>query len=68
MTKAMRRTRRWALGAGVACALGFGAAQALATPARESPPDTCNIRQCRDACQGHGGCVGGMCVCTQPTE
>ncbi|HEX8691528.1 MAG TPA: hypothetical protein VF746_03740 [Longimicrobium sp.] len=71
MTKVRYHARRWALGAGVACALGFGAAQALATPSTSAPPDTCDRRACKDYCAARGAsgtCSGGMCICFIPVE
>jgi len=56
----------------VAAALAFGAAQALAAPARAAAPaDVCSRRECNDYCAARGArgsCVGDMCVCSIPAE
>jgi hypothetical protein len=69
----MRRTRtvrRWAFGAGMAAALGFGGAQALAAPADAARDEAraCNPTGCNRSCQAQGGISGrctdaGLCAC-----
>ena len=65
----MRGFRRMAMGATLAAALGFGAAQALAAPrasvgdaARACKPGDCS-RQCKAAGYDGGSCAGGLCEC-----
>lgn len=60
--------RNGARAAAVVGALGFGAAQALASPreARAEPP-VCNTGQCNVSCRAMGAdsgrCVGDDCAC-----
>ncbi|HSU15322.1 hypothetical protein [Longimicrobium sp.] len=63
------RIRQLAFAATVTAALGFGAAQTLAQPARASgPAQVCNDQTCARVCSAlgfHGGfCnTGGGCSC-----
>ncbi|HEU0014344.1 MAG TPA: hypothetical protein VFQ45_11705 [Longimicrobium sp.] len=62
------RVQRWALGVGLAVALGFGASQALAEPAPMPAGDrVCGEYSCDLGCRrrGHAGgdCVNGACIC-----
>ncbi|HEX6748965.1 MAG TPA: hypothetical protein VF092_16830 [Longimicrobium sp.] len=67
MSRTVRSARRWALSAAVAASLGFGAAQAMASPtaasanARACDPDEC-AAWC-DSIGGVGSCVGNFCRC-----
>ena len=54
------RLQRWALAAGLAAALGFGAAQAVAAPADSPAGRTCIPDKCRAACRAQGQ-TGGAC-------
>lgn len=52
----------------VALALGFGAAQAVASPAATGPgPALCNGVDCNAYCAARGGesrgCFNGTCIC-----
>lgn len=59
-------TQRWMVAAALAASLGFGAAQALATP-QEANTAACATGPCRKACidQGNSGgiCIDGQCIC-----
>jgi hypothetical protein len=65
----MRRARGWLLGAGLAAALGFGGAQAVAAPAAaQDQARACNPTGCNSWCQAQGGISGrctdaGLCAC-----
>jgi hypothetical protein len=60
-------TQRWMMGAAVAAALGFGATQALATPAAKTDAAACSTGQCRKDCialgNSGGVCIDGQCIC-----
>jgi hypothetical protein len=62
--------RNWAFGAGLAAALGFGGAQALAAPADAGRAEAraCNPTGCNQSCRAQGGISGrctdaGLCAC-----
>ena len=62
------RVRRWTLAALAAAALGFGAAQAVASPAPADEARACNERGCDAWCRSQGGIDGrctdtGQCLC-----
>lgn len=62
---------RGMFGVGVLCALGAGASQALAGPARAASPPVCNEVECNAGCQAQGymggHCeLGRYCMCTVP--
>ncbi|HEU4452436.1 MAG TPA: hypothetical protein VFR81_05220 [Longimicrobium sp.] len=61
------RLCRRAIGAAVVAALGFGASQALASPAEAAGAAACDIIKCRANCkaqgQTSGACFGDQCVC-----
>ena len=68
----MRKARGWLFGAGMAAALGFGGAQAMAAPAPEAAAraeKVCNEQVCDRICdltnRGLGGFCSsaGICVC-----
>jgi hypothetical protein len=69
MSRSIQRIRQTVLGAAVAAALGFGAAQALASPQASAPRDGpyCDSGFCNDLCQligAPGGfCSRGSCFC-----
>ncbi|HEX2205903.1 MAG TPA: hypothetical protein VHG91_21490 [Longimicrobium sp.] len=71
MTRSLTYLRRGLLGLGVAASLGFGAAQALATPQDEARGRTCPARgydyayaSCRFGCDVGGYCRSdGTCQC-----
>ncbi len=51
----------------VAATLGFGAAQAVASPAKAADAAACDIVKCRANCkaqgQTSGACFEGQCIC-----
>ena len=53
--------------AGIAAALAFGAAQAVAAPAGGSSARACNQARCSEGCIARGfdggACVNGQCLC-----
>lgn len=53
--------RRGVFAAAVLGTLGFGATQALATPAASAAPPTCNEQQCDRTCRD-AGFSGGFCL------
>jgi hypothetical protein len=61
------RFHRRALGAMVAAALGFGASQALASPAAAERDAVCDPVKCRASCrlqgQTSGACFQDQCFC-----
>jgi hypothetical protein len=61
------RLRRRVIGAAVAATLGFGASQALASPAEAAEAAACDVVKCRANCkaqgQTSGACFEGMCIC-----
>ena len=58
----MHRLRGWLFGAGVAAALGFGGAQAFASPAPAAAGErVCNSQLCNRICQSIGT-IGGFCT------
>jgi hypothetical protein len=65
----MRITRlcRRAIGAAVVATLGFGAAQATASPAEAAEAAACDVIKCRASCkaqgQTSGACFEGQCFC-----
>lgn len=62
MRATMRTVRGWLLAAGVAGALGFGGAQAVAAPAAPGKGEAvCNARLCNRICQSVGT-IGGTCT------
>jgi hypothetical protein len=65
-----RPARRWVFGAGMAAALGFGGAQAMAAPADAARDEAraCNPTGCNQSCRAQGGISGrctdaGLCAC-----
>jgi hypothetical protein len=70
MAKGRRGFRKWVFGAGMAAALGFGGAQAMAAPAPDARDEVrkCNPTGCNASCQARGGFSGrctdaGLCAC-----
>jgi hypothetical protein len=61
MTKTMQRTGRLSLAALTAVALGFGGAQAVASPAT-AEARVCNPQVCNRVCQAIPGSIGGFCT------
>jgi hypothetical protein len=63
----IERLGRRALGAAVAVTLGFGATQAVASPAKAADAAACDVVKCRASCkaqgQTSGACFEGMCIC-----
>lgn len=65
----MRKARGWLLGLGMAAALGFGGAQAVAAPAAaRDEMRACNPTGCNQSCRAQGGISGrctdaGLCAC-----
>jgi hypothetical protein len=66
----MRKARGWLFGVGLAAALGFGGAQAVAAPAPGAGDQAraCNPRGCNAGCQAQGAISGrctdaGACIC-----
>ena len=64
----MRKLRGWLFGVGLAAALGFGGAQAVAAPAPGGEARACNPTGCNASCQAQGGISGrctdaGLCAC-----
>ncbi|HST63287.1 MAG TPA: hypothetical protein VLK84_31540 [Longimicrobium sp.] len=65
----MKTMRRWVFGAGMAAALGFGGAQALAAPAPAAQGEkVCRDEVCNQVClaaNNNGGFCSsqGLCVC-----
>ncbi len=61
------RLCRRAVGAAVVATLGFGASQALASPASATEAAACDIVKCRANCkaqgQTSGACFEGQCIC-----
>jgi hypothetical protein len=66
MSLTTQRMRRGVFGALVAGALGFGAAEAFATPPQENPL-RCDSGFCQQLCTtigyGNGFCSRGSCFC-----
>lgn len=60
MTKTMKRTGRLSLAALTVTALGFGGAQAMASPV-EAEAQVCNPTVCNRICQTIPGSIGGFC-------
>lgn len=58
----MRTTRSWVFGAATAAALGFGSAQAFATPSLADGAKVCNPQVCNRICQTIPGSIGGFCT------
>ncbi|HEX6042681.1 hypothetical protein [Longimicrobium sp.] len=74
MSRMLTNLRRAVLGAAFVGSLGFGAAQAFATPGQPAQPEaTCPDRgydyayaSCRIGCASGGYCAaGGICRCGQ---
>ena len=70
MRTTTRAVRRWVFGAGMAAALGFGGAQAMAAPADTARGEAraCNPTGCNQSCRAQGGISGrctdaGLCAC-----
>ena len=69
MKNVMSRVRSWTFAACTAASLGFGAVQAVASPAqaRGPGPALCNGVDCNAYCAARGGesqgCFGGTCFC-----
>lgn len=65
-----RALRRWTTAAVVAGTLGFGSAQALATPREPEQPGICTNQQCNRMCKQRGDdggfCLAAVCVCYGP--
>lgn len=61
MRTATKTVRRWVFGAGMAAALGFGGAQAMASPAPPEPGPVCDSGVCNRVCQALG-LIGGFCT------
>ena len=65
----MRRARGWVFGVGLAAALGFGGAQAVAAPAAaHDEARACSPAGCDRSCKAQGGISGrctdaGLCAC-----
>jgi hypothetical protein len=61
------RLWRRAIGAAVVAALGFGGAQAMASPAEAAEAAACDRIKCTAKCrslgQTGGACFGDQCVC-----
>jgi hypothetical protein len=54
--------RNWAFGAMMVAALGFGGAQAMASPAPATgAAQVCNPQVCNRICQTIPGSIGGFC-------
>jgi hypothetical protein len=54
--------RSWAFGAATVAALGFGGAQAVASPAPADGARVCNPEVCNRICQSIPGSIGGFCT------
>jgi len=58
---------RWTLAAVAAASMGFGATQALASPAEAADAAVCDVVKCRANCkaqgQTSGACFEGQCIC-----
>jgi hypothetical protein len=61
MRKMTRGARGWLFGAGVMAALGFGGAQAMASPV-SAEAKVCNPTVCNRICQAIPGSIGGFCA------
>lgn len=54
---------RWVFGAATLASLGFGGAQAMASPAPATGPgQVCNPQACNRLCQSIPGSIGGYCA------
>lgn len=59
----MRKARGWLFGLGTAAALGFGGAQAMASPAPAADAaKACDPEVCNRICQTIPGSIGGFCT------
>lgn len=67
MSGMSRRMQRGAFGLAMAAALGFGGAQAFASPAAAVDEAACNTGKCGQDCRkigyDDGVCDQGSCVC-----
>jgi len=69
MSRILTKARTTLLAASMFGALGFGAVQALATPAEAAAPPTCNQGACNRQCEAQFGpfaagyCENGVCQC-----
>lgn len=55
--------RHWVFGAATVAALGFGGAQAVASPAPATETArVCNSQVCNRICQAIPGSIGGFCT------
>jgi hypothetical protein len=61
------RLCRRVIGVAVVATLGFGATQALASPAEAAEAAACDVVKCRANCkaqgQTSGACFEGQCIC-----
>ena len=57
-----RKVHRWVFGAGTLAALGFGGAQAMASPTPAKAAGVCNPEICNRICQSIPGSIGGFCT------
>jgi hypothetical protein len=58
-----KTVNRWVFGAGTVAALGFGGAQALASPAPAArAAAVCDAAVCNRICQAIPGSIGGFCT------
>ncbi|HEX5871558.1 MAG TPA: hypothetical protein VFY65_14125 [Longimicrobium sp.] len=63
MNRMMQRAGRMSLAAFTVAALGFGGAQAVASPAPATgAPPVCNPQVCNRICQAIPGSIGGFCT------
>jgi hypothetical protein len=60
--RASKTVNRWVFGAGTVAALGFGAAQAMASPGPAASAAVCNPQVCNRICQSIPGSIGGFCT------
>lgn len=59
----IRTMRHWLFGLGMAAALGFGGAQAMAAPAPAAgAARVCDSQVCNRICQAIPGSIGGFCT------
>jgi hypothetical protein len=59
--RASKTVQRWAFSAATVAALGFGGAQAVASPAPATDARVCNPEVCNRICQAIPGSIGGFC-------
>jgi hypothetical protein len=60
--RASKTVNRWVFGAGTVAALGFGGAQAMASPGPVASAAVCNPQVCNRICQSIPGSIGGFCT------